>query len=51
MPMAANDALPVRTSGARWGGLIKRSTIHFYTHNMKAMCLVVSKKIFMFSKL
>ena len=38
---------PVWTLGARLAGFIKRTTIHCYTQNMKALGLVVSeKKIF-----
>ena len=38
---------PVWTPGARSTGFIKRTTIHCYTQNMKALGLVVSeKKIF-----
>ena len=41
---------PVWTPGARLAGFIagfiKRTTIHCYTQNMKALGLVVSKKIF-----
>ena len=52
-PMADNDAPragPVWTPGARLAGFIKRTTIHCYTQNMKALGLVVSEKIFfMFS--
>ena len=43
----APGAGPVRTPGARLAGFIKRTTIHCYTQNMKALGLVVSeKKIF-----
>ena len=49
-PMADNDAPeagPVRAQGIRLAGFIKRTTIHCYTQNMKALGLVVSeKKIF-----
>ena len=39
---------PVWTPGARLAGFIKRTTIHCYTQNMKALGLVVSeKKIFL----
>ena len=39
---------PVWTPGARLVGFIKRTTIHCYTQNMKALGLVVSeKKIFL----
>ena len=38
---------PVWTPGSRLAGFIKRTTIHCYTQNMKALGLVVSeKKIF-----
>ena len=40
---------PVRTPGARLAGFIKRTTIHCYIQNMKALGLVVSeKKIFFY---
>ena len=46
----SHDALgagPVWTPGARLAGFIKRTTIHCYTQNMKALGPVVSeKKIF-----
>ena len=43
----APGAGPVWTPGARLAGFIKRTTIHCYTQNMKALGLVVSeKKIF-----
>ena len=43
----APGAGPVWTPGARLAGFIKRTTIHSYTQNMKALGLVVSeKKIF-----
>ena len=32
--------------GARFAGFIKRTTIHCYTQNMKALCHVVLEKIF-----
>ena len=39
---------PVWTPGARLAGFIKRTTIHCYAQNMKALGLVVSeKKIFL----
>ena len=39
---------PVWTPVARLAGFIKRTTIHCYTQNMKALGLVVSeKKIFL----
>ena len=37
---------PVWSPGARLAGFIKRTTIHCYTQNMKALGLVVSEKIF-----
>ena len=37
---------PFLTPGARLAGFIKRTTIHCYTQNMKALGLVVSEKIF-----
>ena len=38
---------PVRNPGARLAGFIKRTTIHCYTQNMKALGLaVLGKKIF-----
>ena len=41
--------LPVWTPGARLAGFIKRTTIHCYTQNMKALGLMVSeKKIILF---
>ena len=44
----APAAGPVWTPGARLAGFIKRTTIHCYTQNMKALGLVVSeKKIFL----
>ena len=39
---------PVWTPGARLVGFIKRTTIHCYTQNMKALGLVVSEKIYVF---
>ena len=49
-PMADNDAPragPVWTPGTWLAGFIKRTTIHCYIQNMKALGLVVSeKKIF-----
>ena len=43
----APGAGPIWTPGARLAGFIKRTTIHCYTQNMKALGLVVSeKKIF-----
>ena len=44
----APGACPVWTPGAWWAGFIKRTTIHCYKQNMKALGLVVSeKKIFL----
>ena len=43
LPMTPG-AGPVWTQGARLVGFIKRTTIHCYTQNMKALGLVVSKK-------
>ena len=44
----APGAWPVWTPGVRLAGLIKRTTIHCYTQNMKALGHVVSeKKIFL----
>ena len=40
----APGAGPVWTPGARLAGFIKRTTIHGYTQNMKALELVVSEK-------
>ena len=49
--MAGNDARragPVWTPGPRLAGFIKRTTIHCYKQNMKALGLVVlEKKIFL----
>ena len=45
----SHDALgvgPVWTPGTRLAGFIKRTTKHCYTQNRKALCLVVSEKIF-----
>ena len=45
----ADDALgawPVWTPGAQLAGFIKRSTIHCYTHHMKALGLVISEMFF-----
>ena len=50
-PMTDNDAPragPVWTPGARLAGFIKRTTIHCYIQNMKALGLVVSEKIFFY---
>ena len=41
----APGAGPVWTPGARLAGFKKRTTIHCYTQNMKALGLVVSEKI------
>ena len=38
---------PFLTPGASLAGFIKRTTIHCYTQNMKALGLVVSEKIFL----
>ena len=47
-PMTPPGAGPVWTQGAWLAGFIKRTTIHCYTQNMKALGLVVSeKKIFL----
>ena len=47
-PMMPPGARPVWTPGAWLAGFIKRTTIHCYTQNMKALGLVVSeKKIFL----
>ena len=40
------EAGPVWTPGARLAGFIKKTTIHCYKQNMKALDLVVSQKIF-----
>ena len=48
--MADNDtpgAGPVWTQGARLAGFIKKTTIHCYTQNMKALGILVSEKIFL----
>ena len=43
----APGAWPVWTPGSRLTGFIKRTTIHCYTQNMKALCLLVlEQKIF-----
>ena len=51
-PMADKDAPEtgrVWIPGAQLAGFIKRTTIHCYTQNMKALGLVVSeKRIFLF---
>ena len=39
---------PVWTPGAQLAGIIKRTTIHCYTQNMKALGLVVWEKKFFF---
>ena len=44
----APRAGPVCTPGARLAGFIKRTTIHCYTQNMKALDFVVSEKIFFY---
>ena len=36
---------PILTPGARLAGFIKRTTIHCYTQNRKALCLVVLEKM------
>ena len=42
-------AWPICTLGARLAGFIKRTTIHCYTQNMKALGLVIlEKKIFFY---
>ena len=43
----APGARPVWTPGPWLVGFIKRTTIHCYTQNMKALGLVVSEKIFL----
>ena len=40
-------AWPLWTPGACLAGFIKRTTIHCYTQNMKALGLIVSEKIFL----
>ena len=45
-PMTPLGRGPYRPQGARLAGFIKRTTIHCYTQNMKALGLVVSVKIF-----
>ena len=45
-PPPPTGAGPKWTPGAWLAGFIKRTTIHCYTQNMKALGLVVSKKIF-----
>ena len=40
----APGAGPVWTPGARFAGFIKKTTIHCYTQNMKALGFVVSEK-------
>ena len=42
-PPPPPGARPVWTPGARLAGFIKRTTIHCYTQNMKALGLVVSE--------
>ena len=44
----APGAVPVWTPGARLAGIIKRTNIHWFTQNMKALGLVVSEKIFFY---
>ena len=44
----APGAWPVLTPGAWLAGFIKRTFIHCYIQNMKALGLVVSKKIFFY---
>ena len=45
---ATTGAGPIWTLGARLAGFIKRTTIHCYTQNMKALGFLVSeKKIFL----
>ena len=43
----------ILTRGARLAGFIKTTTVHCYTHNKKALCLVFSenKNLFMFYSL
>ena len=43
-PPPPPGAGPVWTPGARLAGFIKRTTIHCYTQNMKALGLVFSEK-------
>ena len=45
----APGAGPVWSTGAQLAGFIKRTIIHCYTQNMKALGLVVSEKILYFS--
>ena len=46
--MADNDGVGhVWTPRAQMAGFIKRTSIHCYTQNMKALGLVVSEKIFL----
>ena len=48
-PVEDNDVLGtwhIWTPGAQLAGFIKRNTIHCYTQNIKALGLVVWKKIF-----
>ena len=50
--MEDNDAPgvgPVLIPRAWLAGLVKKSTIYCYTQNMKALGLVVSEKIYLFS--
>ena len=44
----APGAGPVWTPGTPLAGFMKRTIIHFYTQNMKALGLVVLEKIFFF---
>ena len=44
----APGAGPVWTPGARLAGFIKRTTLHCYTQNMKALGVVVSEKKILF---
>ena len=50
--MADNDApraWPIRTPGSRLAGIIKGLTKHCFTQNIKALGLMVSKKIFFYT--
>ena len=42
----APGAVPVWTAGARLAGFIKRTTIHCYTQNMKALGRMVLEQVF-----
>ena len=44
LPMIPPGQGPIWTPGARLARFIKRTSIHWYTQNMKALGLVVSKK-------